>query len=69
MNEQIIRELAIIKAYEIKYGTDEFLVMDALMERNGFYGNWSVDVVGDTWDEIDKMASEIYAKLNDYING
>ena len=26
MNEKIIRELAIIKAYEIKYGTDEFLV-------------------------------------------
>lgn len=67
MDEKLKKELAVISAYEKKYGTDEFEVMDALMEKHGYYGNWSVEVIGDGWDEIDKIAQTILEKINEYI--
>lgn len=69
MDERLKRELAIIQAYEIRYGTDEFLVMDALMERKGYCGNWSADVVGDdNWADIEKMAHEICGIVDGFID-
>lgn len=68
MDERLKRELAVIQAFEIKYGTDEFGVMDALMERNVYYGNWSDEIVGDdNWSDIEKMAHELSNKMNDFI--
>lgn len=68
LNEKLKRELAVIKAYEIKYGTDEFTIMDALMERNGFFGNWSTDIIGETWNEIEQMAYKLVDEIDNYIN-
>lgn len=65
MKENLKRELAFIKAYEIKYNSDEFYKLESVCDKN----NIELEDISDIENaEIDALAWKIYNLINKYID-